>query len=96
MAISESSKILYQTLRERGYDEHLCELIAKELNTELTASRMLGYLSYYPNVPEGEIVDEMLAIISDRDRWAEKKILEETNAKWNYFLNVGFDNNEGE
>jgi hypothetical protein len=33
----------------------------------------------------------MLAILSDRNRIMQKKDLEATNAKWNEFLNGGFD-----
>ncbi len=38
-----------------------------------------------------EIVDEMLAILSDRNRIMQKHQLEDTNAKWNDFLNRGFE-----
>ena len=34
-----------------------------------------------------EIVDEMLAILSDRNRIMQKHDLEETNARWNEYLN---------
>lgn len=37
-----------------------------------------------------EIVDEMLAILSDRNRIMQKHEWENTNAKWNEFLNQGF------
>jgi hypothetical protein len=38
-----------------------------------------------------EVADEMLAILSDRNRIMQKKELESTNARWNEFLNRGFD-----
>ena len=44
---------------------------------------MIGYLSHYTNLPEEEIVDEMLAILSDRNRIMQKKGMEQNNAKWN-------------
>jgi hypothetical protein len=34
-----------------------------------------------------EIVDEMLSILSDRNRIMQKKELESTNARWNEYLN---------
>ena len=37
-----------------------------------------------------EIVDEMLAILSDRNRIMKTDELEDKNAKWNEFLNRGF------
>lgn len=50
-----------------------------------------GYLSHYEYLPEGEIVDEMLAILSDRNAIMQKKELEKTNAAWNEFLQHGFE-----
>lgn len=37
-----------------------------------------------------EIVDEMLAILSDRNRIMAKKDMEATNAKWNEIMCNGF------
>ena len=70
---TELSMQLYRMLKDRGYHEHLCELISRNLNTDFTAARMIGYLSHYSNLPEVEIVDEMLAILSDRDAIIRKK-----------------------
>ncbi|MCD7833467.1 MAG: hypothetical protein LUH00_05715 [Lachnospiraceae bacterium] len=49
--------------------ERFCDLITQNLNTDFTAQRMIFYLSHYSELPEGEIVDEMLAILSDRKAW---------------------------
>ena len=87
---TEISMKLYRVLLDRGYPEEFCDQITKNLNTDWTANRMLGYLSHYKKLPMEEIVDEMLAIISDRNRIMQKHQLEETNAKWNEFLNNGF------
>ena len=81
---------LYYLLIDRGYSEEFSDLITKNLNTDFTVGRMIGYLSHYKKLPMEEIVDEMLAIISDRNRIMQKHQLEETNAKWNEFLNNGF------
>ena len=81
---------LYDILLKRGYPQEFCEQITLNLNTDWTAQRMIGYLSHYKKLPIEEIVDEMLAIISDRNRIMQKYQLEETNAKWNEFLNNGF------
>lgn len=81
---------LYDILLKRGYPQEFCEQITLNLNTDWTAQRMIGYLSHYKKPPMEEIVDEMLAIISDRNRIMQKYQLEETNAKWNEFLNNGF------
>ena len=38
-------------------------------------------------VGQVELPDEMLAILSDRNRIMQKKGLESTNAKWNEYMN---------
>ena len=84
---TELSMQLYRILLERGYPEEFCDLITKNLNTDFTAKRMLGYLSHYSNLPEVEIVDEMLAILSDRNAIMRKKELEHAQAKINELYN---------
>lgn len=81
---------LYNKLLDRGYPREFCEQVSLNLNTDWTAQRMLGYLSHYRKLPMEEIADEMLAILSDRNRIMQKHELENTNAKWNEFLNQGF------
>lgn len=81
---------------ERGYAEEFSDLITKNLNTDFTAKRMIGYLKYYKKPPMEEIVDEMLAIVSDRNRIMHKKELESVNASWNDYLNRGFYEDEEE
>ncbi len=80
---------LYHTLLNRGYPAEFCEQISLNLNTDWTAQRMLGYLSHYKKLPMEEIADEMLAILSDRNRIMQKHELENTNVRWNKFLNQG-------
>lgn len=63
---TEISMQLYQMMVDRGYSENLCDLVTRNLNTDYTATRMIGYLSHYSYLPEVEVVDEMLAILSDR------------------------------
>ena len=50
---TELSMQLYDMLLERGYHEELCDVITKNLNTDYTAARMIGYLSHYSHLPEG-------------------------------------------
>lgn len=84
---SEKSIELYNVLIQRGYDKHFCELISYELNTDFTATRMLGYLRHYSRLPEEDVVDEMLGILSDRQQWIDKKLSEDAQAKYNQYLN---------
>ena len=93
---SEMSMELYDMMLDRGYPEEFCDLITKNLNTDFTAGRMIGYLSHYQELPLEEIVDEMLSILTDRNRIMQKKKLESNNAEWNRFLEegLGLDEND--
>ena len=86
---SEMSMELYDMMLDRGYPEEFCDLITKNLNTDFTATRMMGYLYRYSNPRLEDVADEMLAILDDRNRIMEKKELEEINKKWNEFLHTG-------
>lgn len=88
---SEKSIELYHMMLKRGYPEEFCDEVTKNLNTDFTARRMMGYLSHYKKLPLEEIVDEMLSILSDRNRIMQKKDLERTNASWNEMRMQGFD-----
>ena len=48
---TELSMQLYHMLVERGYHEELCDVITKNLNTDFTAARMIGYLCQYSHLP---------------------------------------------
>lgn len=86
---------LYNTLVQDGYQEQFAKLITDNLNTDFTAGRMLGYLAHYDHLPEVEIADEMLAILSDRKQIMDKKAAESYNATWNNYRQAGiFDNIE--
>lgn len=83
---SPSSVELYYELEGRGYPEEFCHDISFELNTEYTAKRMLGYLKHYEVLPMEDVADEMLAILSDRERFIKKKIFEHDQAKLNELM----------
>lgn len=88
---TEVSMQLYKLMLERGYPEEFCDIITKNLNTDFTAQRMIGYLYHYDHPPVEEIADEMISILLDRNQIMEKKELEEVNARWNDFLMNGFN-----
>ena len=88
---TELSMQLYNMMVERGYPKNLCELITRNLNTDYTAARMIGYLSHYSNLPDVEVVDEMLAILSDRNAIIKKKESEQAQAKVNEIYRFGLD-----
>jgi hypothetical protein len=84
---TEKSLQLYDVMLKRGYPQEFCEQVTLNLNTDWTANRMLGYLSHYKKLPMEEVADEMLSILSDRNRIMQKKDLESSNARWNEYLN---------
>ena len=86
---SPMSMELYDILFDKGYPEEFSDLITRNLNTDFTATRMIGYLSHYSDLPEAEIVDEMLSILSDRNQIMKKKNMEETNALLNNLYRFG-------
>lgn len=93
--LNDKSVKLYKALRWRGYPEKFCrEISERYLNTDYTAGKMLGFLanmSNHPNLCLEVIVDEMYAILSDRERYVQKKIVEHNQTKLNRFMNNGFD-----
>ena len=78
---SERTKELYKVLLNKGYPKDFCAEVAyRNMNTDYTATRMLGYLYRYTNPRIEDLVDEMLAILSDRNQIIEKKESEHAQA----------------
>ena len=74
---SERTDELYKVLLDRGYPKEFCAEIAyRNMNTDYTATRMLGYLYRVSDPRIEDLVDEMLAILSDRDAIIQKKEME--------------------
>ncbi|HIS46360.1 MAG TPA: hypothetical protein IAB46_02185 [Candidatus Scybalocola faecigallinarum] len=89
MAASRSEE-LYKVLASKGYEEGLCREIAyKYMNTDYTATRMLGYLYRMAQPRVEDLVDEMLAILSDRDQIIRKKEMEQAQAVINEIYRNG-------
>ena len=88
---TEISMQLYNLMMERGYPENLCDLVTRNLNTDYTATRMIGYLSHYSDLPDVEVVDEMLAILSDRNELIKKKESEQAQARIIEIYRFGLD-----
>lgn len=91
---SEKSLELLELMKKKGYPPEFCDAITYELNTDFTAKRMLGYLKHYQKLPMEEVVDEMIAILSDRESYIQKKQMIDTQIKWNDYLINGFENDE--
>ena len=81
---SERTEELYKLLISKGYPKELCREIAyQHMNTDYTATRMLGYLYRVSNPRVEDLVDEMLAILSDRQQIIQKKEMEQAQAVMN-------------
>ena len=93
MGASESWKEAYweliDSIIKMGYPEEFGRAIAKNLGSEKTMRRMTSYLHHAKPRTAEEIADEMLAIMSDRERWIKKKEAEQANAKYNELLYYG-------
>lgn len=87
---------LIHTLERMGYPQDFGIAIADNLGSEKTMSRMIGYLHHAKPGSAEEIVDEMLAIMEDRERWIRKKEAEYYNSKYNELLYYGLGPEEPE
>ena len=77
---TERTDELYKVLLTKGYPKELCAEIAyKNLNTDYTATRMLGYLYRYTEPRLEDVIDEMIAIRSDREeiikKWSRRRLV---------------------
>ena len=87
---TERTDELYKVLLGRGYLKELCTEIAyKNLNTDYTATRMLGYLYRYTEPRLEDVIDEMIAILSDREEIIKKKEMEQSQAVINEIYRNG-------
>lgn len=79
--MQEKTEELYRVLLGRGYPKELCTEIAyKHMNTDYTATRMLGYLYRVTEPRVEDLIDEMLAILTDRNELIRKKEAEQAQA----------------
>ena len=76
---------LYKALQQKGYPE----IAYKQMNTDYTATRMLGYLYRISDPRPEDVVDEMLAILSDRNAIIQKKELEHAQTTINKVYREG-------
>ena len=87
---TERTDELYKVLLTKGYPKELCAEIAyKNLNPDYTATRMLGYLYRYTEPRLEDVIDEMIAILSDREEIIKKKEMEQAQAVINEIYRNG-------
>ncbi|MCR5468550.1 MAG: hypothetical protein K6F37_06285 [Lachnospiraceae bacterium] len=80
---------LVHAIERLGFPGELGDMVAKQLGSPKAMDRMLAYLYNVKPHSDELIVDEMLAICSDVERWKAKKEVEEANARYNEFLYYG-------
>lgn len=86
---NEAYEELLRAITGKGYPKEFGKVIARNLRSEKMMRRMISYLySAQPRSAE-EIADEMLAIMSDRERWSQKKEAEYCNSRYNDLINNG-------
>lgn len=84
------SEEVYQALLDKKFPEELCREIAyKYMTTDYTATGMLGYLYRITDPSIEMVVDEMLAILEDRERFRKKHESETAQAAITRFYNEG-------
>lgn len=70
-----------------GYPEEFAFVLSGELRSEDAMRRLTSYLlSARPTSPE-EVVDEMLAIVQNRDAWIAHQMREQSNARLTQWYN---------
>ena len=77
---------LMTAVRSLGFPDELGEACVKNLGSPKAMDRMATYLMNVRPESIELVVDEMLAISSDIDRWRKKKESEEANRKYNEYL----------
>ena len=80
---------LVSEIKKLGFPESLGNEVAVNLGSPKAMERMIAYLYYVKPRSAELIVDEMLAICSDIDRWKKKKASEAANAAYNEMLDAG-------
>ena len=79
---TRKSDAIYEILLQKGFAESLCREIAyKYMNTDYTATEL----------KEEQLVDEMIAILEDRDRIIKKHEMEQAQAAINRIYNEGLE-----
>lgn len=87
------NETLYSLMVRKGYPESFSDIIATELRTDFTSRRMIGYIAARDEVlPLDEVADEMMAILSDRERLKNKHIAQDAQSAINeWYRTMGED-----
>ena len=86
-AWAESQHRLADAVVSLGFPAELAGLLAQQLGSPRAMDRMAAYLCHVRPKSMEMIVDEMLAICADRDKWRAKKESEAAQASYSAWLN---------
>ena len=78
---------LLGTLAHMGYPEQFGKEVVKNLGSEKLMRRMTQYLRSVRPKRIQDIVDEMLAIMEERNSWMLQRDARDINAKYNEMMN---------
>ena len=83
---------LYNLMIRKGYSQEFAQLVSREMRTEFTGRRMIGYIAAREGaLPMEEVADEMMAILSDRERLIKKHISQNAQAAINEMYAADWD-----
>ena len=85
------SATLRRVMVRAGYPADFAALVAREMNTDYLAERMIRYVNKVGLIPADEFADEMLAVIEERNRLRDKHRAEEAQAKINELYAYGLN-----
>lgn len=85
---------LKRSLESLGYPSELGDIIADHIGSPKGMERMIGYLEYVRPTKVELVVDEMMAIKSDIDRWRERQESLKANCAYNNVMNQGLCDDE--
>ena len=80
--MKSKTELLYDLMLRKGYPEEFTRLICAEMNTDITAERMISYIGGEKHRLD-EVADEMIAIEDLRDRLINKQISEHAQSSIN-------------
>lgn len=85
---TDHERKLYELMVEKGYPGDFAAIVAGQMHTEYTAERMCAFIRRAGLLKPEEIADEMLSILSERDRLVRKHISEHAQKKLNEYYNL--------
>ena len=85
---------LVSALAALDFPAEFGDMVASYIGSPKGMGRMISYLRHEKPDKVELIVDEMMAIKSDIDRWRDLKESERANAAYNEVLNYGLDTDD--